>query len=128
RANPTAPLSASPVPQRLTLPNVHITAHSPFGLITGTGTSLDGMRFTPDGKDITPFRYGDITAASGPGATQSTSGGPEFSAYNDANPGGIGGSDALQRSGFFGAQYQVSDTLTLFGQAIVGRTRAWDVL
>ncbi len=128
RANPTAPLSASPVPQRLTLPNVHITAHSPYGLITNTGTELDGMRFTPDGEGITPFRYGDVTAASGPGATQSTSGGPEYSAYNDANGGGIGGSDALQRSGFLGLQYQVNDTLSLFGQAIVGRTRAWDVL
>ena len=115
-------------PQRLTLPNVGTTANSPYGLILGTRTALDGHRFTPDGQNIVPFNYGDIASVSGPGSTSSMSGGTDAAIYNDSFGGGIGATQGDSRSGFLGLQYQVSDSLSVFGQALVGRTKGSDVL
>ena len=114
-------------PRQITLPMVTSTASSPYGLITGTGTVLDRMRFTPDGSNITPFVLGDISSVSGPGSTQSTSGGPDALLSNNAFGGGIGGTGAENRTGFFAAQYRFSDNFSVFGQAMVGRTEATNV-
>jgi iron complex outermembrane receptor protein len=82
------------------------------------------MRFTPDGKDITPFRLGDVSSVSGPGSTQSTSGGPDALLSNDAFGGGVNGTGTGTQSGFIGAQFQVNESFSIFGQALLGRTEA----
>jgi len=123
-ANPTAPLTSAPVPQQITRPWVASTASSPYGLILAPGTPLDRMRFTPDGKDITPFRLGDVSSVSGAGSTQSTSGGPDAMLSNDAFGGGINGTGTKTQSAFLGAQFQVNDSFSVFGQALLGRTDA----
>src|SRR5690606_6307411 len=89
RANPSAPLDASPVPQRLTLPWVTSVMSSPTGLILAPGTPLDRLQFNMAGSALTPFVLGDLSAVSGPGATQTTSGGREAFISNDAFGGGI---------------------------------------
>ena len=114
-------------PRQITMPWVASTASWPYGLILAPNTPLDRMRFTPDGQDITPFRLGDLSSVSGPGSTQSTSGGPDAMLSNDAFGGGIGGTGAETRTGFFAAQYRFSDNFSVFGQAMVGRTEATNV-
>jgi len=111
-------------PQRLTLPWVISIGAHPYGLITAAGTPLNNMHFTADGKNITPFVYGDLSSLGGAGSTRSTSGGPEAGIVNDANSGGINGEQARNQSAFFAAQYQFTDNFSVFGQFLLGRTDA----
>jgi outer membrane receptor protein involved in Fe transport len=108
-------------PQRLTLPWVTSSQHSPYGLINAPGTPLHRMKFLPDGSDITPFIDGDITAL---GGTQSMSGGPEAQTHNRAFGGAPGGAEVVGRSAFVGLQYEFSDSLSVFGQMLAGRSES----
>jgi iron complex outermembrane receptor protein len=114
-------------PQRLTLPWVISIGAHPYGLITAPGTPLNNLHFTRDGKDVTPFVNGSVSSLSGAGSTRSTSGGPEAAIVNDANGGGINGERARNQSAFFAAQYQVSDSFSVFAQFLLGRTDARSV-
>jgi len=124
--NPNDPPGTNPI--RITLPNVGTTANSVYGLITGTGTPLDWHRFTPDGSSLVPFDFGDVSSVSGPNSTQSMSGGVDAAIFNQAYGGGVSGTKGESRSGFIGLQYEVSDTFSLFGQYMRGRTIASDTL
>jgi outer membrane receptor protein involved in Fe transport len=126
------------VPQRLTLPNVISSVHSPYGRIdtaysalsptTGLGVETPATRvanftylnnvFTPDGAGLRPFVPGAITAGSG--GTQSMSGGPEFDAATRAFEGGPFGAEVKEPSAFLGLKYDVTDRLRLFTQAMYG--------
>ncbi len=122
------------VPQRLTLPNVISSVHSPYGRIdtaysalsptSGLGTTtvpnfayLNNV-FTPDGKALRPFVSGAIT--SGSGGTQSMSGGPEFDAATAAFEGGPFGAEVKEPSAFVGFKYDLTDRVRLFTQAMYG--------
>ncbi len=108
-------------PRQITRPWVASTVSSPYGLILAPGTPLDRQRFTPDGKNITPFVMGDIGTTTG---TQSTSGGPDAMLSNDAFGGGINGTGNETQSGFGAVQYEFTDAFSVFGQALIGRTDA----
>ncbi len=108
-------------PRQITRPWVASTVSSPYGLILAPGTPLDRQRFTPDGKNTTPFVMGDIGTTTG---TQSTSGGPDAMLSNDAFGGGINGTGNATQSVFGGVQYQFTESLSVFGQALFGRTDA----
>ena len=133
-------------PQYLIRPWVSSSIQSPYGLIVGanrgpalaspsavaaaapatafTASGLSGMKFTPDGTNITPFIYGDYLTTAG-GTQQNMSGGPEGQIHNRAfGPGGADGNEVVGRSGFLGLQYQLSDRVTLTAQAIVGRSES----
>jgi outer membrane receptor protein involved in Fe transport len=125
-ANPSAPMAQSPVPQRLTLPWVTVTTHSPFGLISNTRGVMDNMKFTEDGRNITPFVFGDVVSNGGVGTTSSMSGGPEAQLAHMTTGGGVSAAEAVTRSGFLGAKYEFSDTFSTYGQVMVGRTEAND--
>ena len=129
-----SPTLTPDVPQRLTLPNVISSVHSPFGRIdtaysalspsTGLGTTtvtnftyLNHV-FTTDGKSVRPFVPGPITA--GAGGTQSMSGGPEFEAASAAFEGGPFGAEVKEPSAFVGFKYDLTDRLRLFTQAMYG--------
>jgi len=112
------------IPQRLTLPNVHSTMHTPAGMINQPDFSLDRFTFTEDGAAIRPFVQGDVYSWGGPGATNTQSGGPEAAIANRAFDGGPSGNAVAQHSTFTGFRYDASDNLELFGQAIYGRTVA----
>lgn len=105
-------------PTRITVPWVAPTSSSPSGIISGTGTSLDGMQFTDDGSGVRPFELGDVTNAG------YTSGGQEATNYSNATGGPISGSGVENSSAFFGAQYELNDSVTLFGQFLLGRTES----
>jgi outer membrane receptor protein involved in Fe transport len=110
-------------PQRLTVPWVTSIGAHPYGLILAPGTPLNNMHFTVDGENITPFVYGDLSALT-LGTTRSTSGGPEAMLVNDANSGGISGEGVKTQSAFFAAQYRLTDSFSVFGQYLLGRTDA----
>ncbi|MDY6949608.1 MAG: TonB-dependent receptor plug domain-containing protein, partial [Pseudomonadota bacterium] len=111
-------------PQRITLPWVASIGAHPYGLIAAPNTPLNNMHFTRDGANISPFTYGDLSSLGGAGSTRSTSGGPEAMLINDANSGGINGEAANTQSAFFAAQYKLSDSFSVFGQFLLGRTDA----
>lgn len=129
-----SPTLTPDVPQRLTLPNVISSVHSPFGRIdaafsalspsTGLGTTtvanfpyLNHV-FTTDGTGLRPFISGAIT--SGAGGTQSMSGGPEFEAASAAFEGGPFGAEVKEPSAFLGFKYDVTDRMRVFTQAMYG--------
>lgn len=121
-----SPGAPAGTPQRLTVPRVLSTNTSPMGLIRGTRTPLDNMRFTPDGKDLVPFEFGEYACQTGPGCLGSMAGGPEFQ-YREqgfqrtAGPSGRG---TVSRSGFVGLQFDASERLEVYGQAMWGRTES----
>ena len=117
-----SPGAPAGVPQRLTLPNVSTTANSPYGLIVNTGTELDWHRFNKEGNALVPFGFGDVVSSGGAGTTQSMSGGSEAELYSRGKSGGISAPKVETNSAFVGLQYQVTDSFSVFGQALWGRT------
>src|SRR5690606_13769115 len=123
------------VPQRLTVPNVASSEHSPTGVLwarNGSNStsplipfSLNGMTFLEDGSDVRNFVHGDIYAAPNrPGSTKSMSGGPEAAVANRAFGTGVAGNEVVSRSAFLGLKFDVSDNLSLFAQALAGRSES----
>jgi len=121
------------VPQRLTLPWVSSTEHTPAGMVWARRTSsstavlnpfpFNGMTFLDDGSDLRTFIKGDVYAAPNrPGSTKSQSGGPEGQIANRAFENGPYGAETIGRSAFGAIKYQFSDSVSGFAQAMVGRS------
>lgn len=108
-------------PRQITLPWVASTASSPYGMITSPNAQLNRMVFSEDGKSIRPFELGSVSSLTG---TQSTAGGREAMISNDAFGGSINGEGVKNQSFFTAAQYEVSDTFSVFGQFMLGRSDA----
>jgi iron complex outermembrane receptor protein len=123
-ANPTAPLSQSPVPQRLTLPYVHSTAHTPTGLITAAGSALNRQTFARDGKSTRPFVLGEVASVSGVGSTQSQSGGPEAGIADLSFNAGPFGNEVQQEALFTGIKFDATDRLAFTGDVIISNTES----
>ncbi len=80
------------------------------------------MKFLPDGSGITPFINGNVVAL---GGTASMSGGTEGQTANRAfSAGGADAAEVVSRSSFVAAQYELTDTLSVYAQALVGRTES----
>jgi iron complex outermembrane receptor protein len=109
-------------PQRLTVPNVARTDTHPYGIISGTGTVLDGMVFNREGNQVVPFRDGILTSRSGTGTSRTTSGGPEAELAYKALEGPGQGEQVDGRSMFLAGQYQFTDNFSGYVQAVVGRS------
>lgn len=118
------PGAAAGTPQRLTLPDVCSSAHSPYGLINVPGSALNRTKFLADGSGVTPFINGDVTNLGGAGGTSSMSGGPECDTANLAFGSGLDGAEVVNRNAFIGVQYELSDSLTVFGQVLAGRSES----
>jgi hypothetical protein len=110
------------VPQRLTLPDVHSTVSAPTSLITVAGSALNRMKFTDDGKNISPFVTGNVS--SGIGGTQSQSGGPEALIADLSFNVGPFGNEVQQESMFLGFQFDATDRLTFNGDLIIANTES----
>jgi iron complex outermembrane receptor protein len=123
-ANPNAPLSASPVPVRLTLPYVHSTAHTPTGLINVAGSALNRQTFSRDGQSTRPFVLGDVASVSGNTSTQSQSGGPEAGIADLSFNAGPFGNEVQQEALFGGIKFDATDRLTFTADAIVSNTES----
>jgi iron complex outermembrane recepter protein len=123
------------VPQRLTLPWVTSSEHSPSGVLwarRGTNSlsplipfSMNGMTFTDDGTDVRQFVLGDVYAAPNrSGSTKSMSGGPEAMNHHRAFGGGGSGNEVVTRSAFAAVKYDFSDNFSGFAQLMVGRSES----
>jgi len=114
-------------PQRLTLPGVTTLNSAPTGLIRGTNTPLDWMKFTQDGTGIVPFDRGTVAALpGGTGSTASAAGTPETAIDYQTSLLGPTGMEVVSRSGLFGAQFEFTPAVRVFAQAIIGRTESND--
>ena len=126
-------VTATPnVPQRLTLPWVSSSEHSPTGVIWArtsasstaalTPFALNGMTFLKDGTGVRPFVKGDVYAAPNrTGSTKSMSGGPEGQIANNAFENGPYGAETISRSMFTGGKYTFNENLSGFAQIMLGR-------
>ncbi len=113
-------------PQRITVPWVAPRNYNVAGIISGfpRGSAYNGMTFTDDGSNIRPFGLGDTQyVAANPTAIV---GGPEIGSVMRGGPGQVG-NGVDQRTGFLGLKYDASDTLSFFGQALVGRVESLNV-
>ena len=133
--NPAWSPGNTSVPQRLTVPNVVSSEHSPTGVIwarDGANSrsplipfSLNGMTFLEDGSGVRPFIQGDIYAApNAPGSTKSMTGGPEAAIGNRSFGTGVAGNEVISRSAFVGLQYDITDTLSAYAQVLAGRSES----
>jgi iron complex outermembrane recepter protein len=120
--NPAWSPGNTSVPQRITLANVGSTAYSVYGLIKGTNTPLDWMRFSPDGKSLVPFSLGTVSHTGGTGSTESMAGGPDADIGNISWGGGVESPEAETDSTFLGLEYQLVDSFSVFAQGMWGRT------
>jgi outer membrane receptor protein involved in Fe transport len=105
-------------PRRLTVPWITSRSSNATGIISARGTPLHGMTFSDDGSYVRPFVLGDISD------TTVTSGGPEAARALHDSAGPISGAAVVNRSGFVGVKYDISDTFSVFGQAMLGRTES----
>lgn len=108
-------------PARLTVPNVAPTDRHVYGVISGSGTELDGMVFNRDGTTVQPFHGGEYTTTAF-GTQRNTSGGPEAELAYDAYVGPGQGQEVAGESLFLAAQYEFSDDFSVYAQAVVGRS------
>lgn len=129
----------SSVPQRITVDCVSPTTRSPGGMIWSrrndsfssraplTDFAFNGMVFTDDGQGVRQFIQAPIFAAPGAPGSTSTMGGdcsnPEYVQYQRGRN-AVTGREVVNRSGFVAAQYQFTDKLTGFVQALQGRSES----
>src|SRR5690606_29344115 len=73
---------------------------------------------------VVPFRFGNLTSNGGPGTTRTTSGGPEAELGYKAFNGPGQGQEVIGRSLFLAANYQFTDNLSGYVQAVVGRSES----
>ena len=95
-----------------------------------TGVSaLTNMRFNDDGSAIVPLNRGTIAdlgcTQPGPGLACSWfSGGPTRRPLICTQPGGPSGAEVVQQTGFFGVKYDISDTLNVFADVLIGHVES----
>jgi len=112
------------IPQRLTMPWIAPTDRHVFGMISGTGTELDGMVFNREGTAVREFIEGDLTSRGGPGSTLSTSGGPEAELAHRAYGGPINGAEVKNRNLFAAVKYDFTDRFSAYAQIVSGRSES----
>ncbi|MDR0781248.1 MAG: TonB-dependent receptor [Pseudomonadales bacterium] len=127
-ANPTAPASSAPVPLRLTKPNITSTAFTATGLIRQPGFTYDRYMFTENGNGVQPFQNCGFVSLPGAAGTQQNmscqSGDYQYQLFRkgryieDRARLGVD----LQ-TGFLGADFKLTDTTTLWGHVLYGRTK-----
>lgn len=112
-------------PQRITVANAVHSSQNAAGIITSNvpGFRLNGYTFTEDGTAMRPFIKGDYYYT-GPGSNQMMANGPEAEIAQRAFQGGPIGQEVIQHSGFGGIKYDLTDSTSVFGQIMLGRTES----
>lgn len=91
-----------------------------------TSFKYNGMVFTDDGTDVRNFAYAPLhSPPEQRGSTNNMAGcgNPEYQDYMRTRD-AISGNEVVNRSGFAAAQYQFSDNLSGYVQAMVGRSES----
>ncbi len=126
-ANPTQNVRNAPYPQRLTTQNVYTNAFTNTGLIlTAAGSALHRRQFTNDGQSILAFNEGTNASIAGqPGTLNTAQGAPGQYQYDEFVAGHPQSFERLgvdQRNGLIGADYNLTESTTLFGHFLYGRS------
>jgi len=111
-------------PRRLVVPwvasgTIHVNGlirSGPFGVLGPS--ALANMRFSDDGSALVPFDRGDLSDAS------YISGGPDAQIAHRTQPGGPSGSEVDQLNTFLSLTFEVSDSISLFGDILVGQVES----
>jgi iron complex outermembrane receptor protein len=111
-------------PQRITVPWIAPTDRHVYGMISGTGTPLDGMVFNREGTAVRNFVPGDYYSNSGTINTRTTSGGPEAEIAKRAYGGPGNGAEVINRALFVAAKYEFSDSLSAYVQLVKGTSES----
>lgn len=126
-------------PQRCTTPYTVSTRRAPSGMLWSrvgdsastrtplTDFAMNGMVFTDDGTGVRPFVKAPVYAGPlDPGTTNSMGGDPNNPEFKVSSKGinAVNGREVVNRSAFVGAQYQFTDQLTGFVQALAGRSES----
>jgi iron complex outermembrane recepter protein len=129
-ANPTAPATSAPVPQRLTRDYVHSTTFTSTGLILQPGFTYHMNQFDAGGTGVTPFVLGEYSSLpsfpappgfSVPGTLNSQSGdGPQYQQFRRSFPETFNRIGVDQKTAFVGFDYELTDSLNVWGHALVG--------
>jgi len=113
-------------PLRLTKDYVYSSNFTPTGLITtATGSALNRMQFTEDGKAIIPYVSGDFASFAGTGNQNTMVGAPgdsQFELFRRGHPQSFERLGVEQQTVFTGADWKLSDETTLWGHVLFGRT------
>lgn len=131
-ANPawTSAASNATQPQRLVLPDVHATIHTPTGKV-GAGANvaggtvpftLNGLNFNYPGTALVPFAPGNVVGT----GSSNQSGGPEADIANLAFNTPIYGAEVVRRNVFAGFQFDANDTTRFLINAFAGETESND--
>jgi outer membrane receptor protein involved in Fe transport len=107
-------------PQRLTVPWVAPAGLHVNGKIGGVPptSQLANMRFNDDGSAIVPFDRGTLSD------TSWISGGQDALTAHQTLAGGPSGSEVVQQTAFVGVKYDVSDTVEIFADLLVGHVES----
>ncbi|HEX5420626.1 MAG TPA: TonB-dependent receptor [Gammaproteobacteria bacterium] len=115
------------VPQRLTKDYVYDTAATPNGLIRQRGFTYNDYQFTDDGTGVEPFVSGPFASLPGQPGSQSTQvgapGDPQYEEWKRGNAETFERVGVVQQTAFLGSDLHLSDTMTLWGNALYGRTK-----
>jgi outer membrane receptor protein involved in Fe transport len=127
-ANPTAPASSAPVPLRLTRSQITSTAFTATGLIRQPGFTYDRYQFTEDGAGVQRFQTCQYASLPGAAGTQQNMSCQPGDYQYDLFRQGRYIEDRVRlgvdlQTGFFGADFKLTDTTTLWGHALYGRTK-----
>ncbi len=105
-------------PARLVRPNVRSSVVTQDGVILAPGTPIHRMEFLPDGS-TRPFVLGPEGATGGPYASHTVTGAGISGTDNNVRP---YLQPKTERQSFFGyADYDLTDSLTVFAQGIFGK-------
>jgi hypothetical protein len=112
-------------PQRLTEEFVYNNSFSPTGLILQPGP-LNRMQFTEDGTGITRFDEGQFASIAGqPGTLNSATAQPgnyQYDLFVRGHTQSIERVGVEQQTVFLGSDFELSDSTTLWGHVLYGRT------
>jgi outer membrane receptor protein involved in Fe transport len=124
-------------PQRITVPwtasaGLHVNGRIALAPGGPPGVSqLSNMVFNDDGSGIVPFDRGTVAdyGCSLPAPTPANpcswfAGGPNAEIAHRTQPGGPAGAEVVQNTGFFGVKYDISDTLDVFADVLVGHVES----
>jgi outer membrane receptor protein involved in Fe transport len=123
-------------PQRITVPwaasaGLHVNGRIALAPGGSPVSQLSNMIFTDDGSGIVPFDRGTVAdyGCSLPAPTAANpcswfSGGPNADIANRTQPGGPAGAEVVQNTAFFGVKYDISETIDVFADVLVGHVES----
>ncbi|HUF71838.1 MAG TPA: TonB-dependent receptor [Gammaproteobacteria bacterium] len=111
------------IPQRLVMPNVHSSRHTPGGKINEAGFSFDQFTFIEDGTQLREWLPGPVPLVGWDSGERSTSGGPEYEVARLASR-EILTSEVDRVNAFANLDFDIGDSTTAFARLMLAENNA----